>query len=1135
MPRSKRFLKSFVILIFVAVASWLVPSKVLGATINVSTGSDPIANATALQNAINSATCGSTIVLPAGAVFDGSYTLPNDNCTQSTPITITSSAASQLPNGRVSPSDAVNMPTLRSLGTGYGAIFVTATNAGWWVLDGLSLTDNAGQGNIAWLLDYGDTNLGAHDLTVQRCYFHQKETGTNYNRSIMRAIGFEGTNLMMKWNYAYIVGYYYPQYVGGNAYTPMTTEFLLTQEASGITLDDNYISVWYNGIFTGGGDNPPQNTATLTGASTSSAVFSNTTGLTPGLIVRFDLDGTGTVSGGVLTSTGGPSLAAVDYNRTFKVFSVATGLSYETNLGNVSGNVYSGTGWFGGGVPPDGNYTWSLYEAAQINSVSGNTVTFTPLGPDTLSHPAQAAAWNVGDQGQVNDIVLEGNTFYIDPGYANAVYTGPNPSFPKGYFEIKNANRMTVEGNQFLGFPAALVFTPRNQDGSAPWSTDSHLIIANNLIAPDYYYHAGQAAMVLHGSDEYHTITAMADVQIYNNLIKNVGDFMQINGGSGFSIYHNTVFDDSVITNTYGSILTNAGYPDLGMNFRDNILAYANYGILCFNNISPLLSYCWPSGQFANNVVIDSENKGVTTSEWGPGAILSPIAANSSTVGFTDLVNGNYRLTASSPYKNMASDGTDPGINQDTLEAALGGQVTTPPPPPPPDTTPPSIPTGLAATPISSFAINLSWTASTDNVAVTGYKVYRNSTMVGTSASPNFSDTGLSASTTYSYTVSAYDAAGNNSAPSTPLSATTLATITPPIILAISAGSPGQTTATITWTTDKTSTSQVNYGTTSAYGQATAVNNSLVTSHSASLSGLSAGTTYHFQVVSVDASGNQSVSSDHTFTTQAASSGGSGGGSGGGGSVPTKVSLTAPTGLIATPISASSISLTWSPSTGATITGYRIWRSGYYLGYAPSTSFTDTNLAPNTTYSYSISAYDAASDVSPQSAAVSGTTLARSQTPVTPPVTAPVVYPKPSTPTVPSSPTGTGSTPSSVTVGSLTANLSYGSSGSQVASLQKFLAQYPSIYPSGLVTGFFGNLTRQAIINFQAGYGIATSIEYGIVGPVTRAKINAIIASGSLAGTISPTAGQATLEAELQADLALLQKLEQLLAQLQGK
>jgi len=70
-------------------------------------------------------------------------------------------------------------------------------------------------------------------------------------------------------------------------------------------------------------------------------------------------------------------------------------------------------------------------------------------------------------------------------------------------------------------------------------------------------------------------------------------------------------------------------------------------------------------------------------------------------------------------------------------------------------------------------------------------------------------------------------------------------------------------------------------------------------------------------------------------------------------------------------------------------------------------------------------------------------------------------------------------------------NLSFGSSGSEVSCLQAFLKkQGTNIYPSGLVTGNFGNLTRQAVINFQKANGI---LQTGFVGPVTRNKINSIL------------------------------------------
>ena len=81
-----------------------------------------------------------------------------------------------------------------------------------------------------------------------------------------------------------------------------------------------------------------------------------------------------------------------------------------------------------------------------------------------------------------------------------------------------------------------------------------------------------------------------------------------------------------------------------------------------------------------------------------------------------------------------------------------------------PDTQAPTMPTKLSAKAVSNSQINLSWSASTDNVGVTGYKVYRNGVLVGTPSSTGYNDAGLKAATSYKYTVAACDAAHNCSA-----------------------------------------------------------------------------------------------------------------------------------------------------------------------------------------------------------------------------------------------------------------------------------------------------------------------------------------------------------------------------------
>ncbi len=96
------------------------------------------------------------------------------------------------------------------------------------------------------------------------------------------------------------------------------------------------------------------------------------------------------------------------------------------------------------------------------------------------------------------------------------------------------------------------------------------------------------------------------------------------------------------------------------------------------------------------------------------------------------------------------------------------------------DTTAPSVPLNLTSNGKTSTSISLIWSASTDNIGVTGYEVYRGTTLVTTVTTTTYNVTGLTASTAYSFSIKAKDAAGNKSASSATLSVTTNATSTTP-------------------------------------------------------------------------------------------------------------------------------------------------------------------------------------------------------------------------------------------------------------------------------------------------------------------------------------------------------------------
>lgn len=200
--------------------------------------------------------------------------------------------------------------------------------------------------------------------------------------------------------------------------------------------------------------------------------------------------------------------------------------------------------------------------------------------------------------------------------------------------------------------------------------------------------------------------------------------------------------------------------------------------------------------------------------------------------------------------------------------------VPNPSPNPSPDSTRPSTPSGLSANAASSTRINLSWSASTDNVGVTGYRVYRGSTVLASVSTTSFSDSGVAPATTYTYSVEAYDAAGNTSARSASVTISTPASPPPPSSdttapsipanVAANAVSPSQVNLSWSASTDNVGVSGYRiFRGTSALGSVT------VTSFSDT--GVAPSSSYNYTVEAFDAAGNPSArSTPVTVTTPAA-------------------------------------------------------------------------------------------------------------------------------------------------------------------------------------------------------------------------------------------------------------------------
>ena len=190
-----------------------------------------------------------------------------------------------------------------------------------------------------------------------------------------------------------------------------------------------------------------------------------------------------------------------------------------------------------------------------------------------------------------------------------------------------------------------------------------------------------------------------------------------------------------------------------------------------------------------------------------------------------------------------------------------------------PDNQAPSVPSGLSATSISQTSFILNWTASTDNVAVTGYEVFRNNTSVGTTTSTSLNVNGLSSSTSYSMTVRARDAAGNWSAQSSAINVTTSSPVVdtqaPSVPTNLSATSISQTSFVLSWTTSTDNIGVTGY---EVFRNGTSLGTT--SSISFNVNGLVASTSYSMAVRARDAAGNWSAqSSSINVTTSGAGSG----------------------------------------------------------------------------------------------------------------------------------------------------------------------------------------------------------------------------------------------------------------------
>ncbi len=292
-----------------------------------------------------------------------------------------------------------------------------------------------------------------------------------------------------------------------------------------------------------------------------------------------------------------------------------------------------------------------------------------------------------------------------------------------------------------------------------------------------------------------------------------------------------------------------------------------------------------------------------------------------------------------------------------------------PPSPPPPsgDTTPPSQPATLAVASVTQTSVSLTWSASSDNVGVIGYRVYVNGVGVLNPAQPGATVTALACGTAFTFEVDAADGAGNRSSRARVTASTSACADAqgPTAPTNVAASSRTATSIALTWSASTDNVGVTAYG---LYRAGSLVDTSQTTT--GIFTGLTCNTNYTLAVDATDAAANRSAKATVMVATTAC---------------PDTSPPSSPTGLAASDVTQTSLTLNWNASTdNVAVTGYDVYRNGTKMASVSSPSSNQSGLGCATSNWFGVEALDAAGNRSAR-VSVNATTSACSAPPLPPP------------------------------------------------------------------------------------------------------------------------------------------------------
>ena len=581
------------------------------------------------QASLIDANPGDVITLQAGAVLRGNFFLPEKSPnSESEWIVIRSSAADMLPQEgvRVTPAHAAMMPKLESPNS--EPALATRSGANHYRFEGIEFTIGSdvrlNQG-IVRLGDGNETDVASlpHDLIIDPCYVHG-----NALADVSRGIALNSAR-------SDIVNSY-------------------VSDCHGLGFDTQAIAGW-------NGPGPYRIVNNYLEASGENVMFGGADPKISGLV---------------------PSDIEFRQNHCTKPLSWMEGILAKPT--GVIAQGYSTPGNLAAGA----TYYYRISGRGRagyssvVHSAASDEVALT-LAVDQTS---AAISWSPGDYISEARIYRTGDppgapvrqwVFYtaapssfIDVGEIATAQFGQTPPESgnrwsvKNLFELKNARRVVIDGNVFennwvdaqSGF--CILLTVRNQDGTADWSVVEDVSLTNNLVR-----HSAGGVNLL-GRDNLQTSDQAKRIEINSNIFDDIGGshwggngrFLQIAEAVDVKIDHNTVVQT-------GNIITAYGVPNRGFIFTNNIALHNDYGIIGDGSSPGVLTLekYFPEALLKRNVIVGGPKSRYPKKNYYPPTLAD--------VGFVDT-NGNYKLSATSIYKNAGTQNRDVGADIEAVDRA---------------------------------------------------------------------------------------------------------------------------------------------------------------------------------------------------------------------------------------------------------------------------------------------------------------------------------------------------------------------------------------------------------------------------------------------------------------------------------